>query len=166
MLTAFAVMRRDLFLRHGKNRPDVEYSLEDYDGWIGMVAAGCVGVSLPDMLVRYRIRGESMYRQMDHNRFLYMYDVITHGHPAAYREHAVELVNLLLANGASYLWDHPAQEWQSPQDQLAAVDRQHQSIDMTLRLFGRALASTLRLAARRPGVIWQKFRRWLNFRLN
>ncbi len=164
MLTAFAVARRDLFLQYGQNRPEVEYSLEDFDGWLGMVAAGCVGVSLPEMLVRYRIRANSMYRQMDHNRFLYLFDVITHGHPTAYREHAVDLINLLMANGASYLWDHPALEWKSPQDQLADIRWQRQSVDMTFRLFMKVIAANLRLLFRQPNQVWQKFRRWVYFR--
>ncbi len=166
MLTAFAVVRRQLFLQYGQNRPTVEYSLEDYDGWIGMVAAGCVGVSIPELLVKYRIRPDSMYRQMNLNQFLYLYDVITHGHAAAYREQAVDLTNLLLANGASFLWDHPAAEWQSPLEQLAAVQRQHQSIDMTFRLLARVLARNFQLSLRQPGQLWKKFKRWVHFRIN
>lgn len=108
MLSAFAVVRRSAFLRWARNRPDVEYSLEDFEGWIGLLKAGGVGVSLPHPLVHYRIRPGSMYRNSGRDQQLYLYDVISRQHSQAYRDWGVELFNLQNANGPACQWNQPA----------------------------------------------------------
>src|SRR5262249_23459533 len=76
MVTAFAVVRRSDFLAYGRNSPALAYALEDYDAWIAMVERGCIGVSLPEMLVRYRVRPDSMYHRMNDDQALYLFDLI------------------------------------------------------------------------------------------
>jgi hypothetical protein len=108
MLTAFVVLRREAFLRWARNKPEFEYGLEDYEGWIGFVEAGGVGVSLPHPLVRYRIRAKSMYQSSSRNQKLYLYDLLTQRHPEAYQKWGMELFNLQNANGPGHAWNHPA----------------------------------------------------------
>jgi glycosyltransferase involved in cell wall biosynthesis len=120
MLSAFAVVRRASFIGAARNSASIEYSLEDFDGWIGLLASGGVGVSLPAPLVRYRARRESMYHSSNENQKLYLYDLITHRHAEAYRQWGVELFNLQNANGPAYLWPRP----DVPQPTIPQLQRQ------------------------------------------
>ncbi|MBI5863781.1 MAG: glycosyltransferase [Planctomycetes bacterium] len=126
MCTAFSVIRRRSFERWGRNKPVVEYALEDHEMWISMLEAGAVGVALPDPLVRYRVRKGSMLQSSTEVQQMYLFDVISQLHPELYREFGVELFNLQNANGPGRLWNHPAldlpQSWgprpaaQAPQE--------------------------------------------------
>jgi len=107
MLNPFVVARRAWFLRHGQNRKEMEHGLEDHESWLRLVLAGALGVSLPHALVRYRIRPESMFRQMRSDAFLYSHEMLANLHPDVYREWGPELTNLLNANGPSWKWNHP-----------------------------------------------------------
>ena len=111
MASVLAVLRRASFLSFGLNRLEMEYGLEDYDSWVRMVAAGCVFVSIPEMLVRYRVRPQSMLRQLRAETILYLYELVSHGSPELYREHGLELFNLQNQNGPGYLWSQPAADW-------------------------------------------------------
>lgn len=108
MLSAFAVVRREEFLNFGLNMDEMEYGLEDYAGWLSMVMNGCVGVSIPETLVRYRVRSESMSRQFNPDMLLYLRDYMAHQHKELYDAHSVELFNLIDANGPGYLWNNPS----------------------------------------------------------
>lgn len=110
MCTAFAVMRRSTFERCGRNKPIMEYALEDHEMWISLLAGGAVGVALCDLLVRYRVRKGSMLQSSTHVQQLYLYDILTQLHPELFREWGVELFNLQNANGPGRIWNHPAME--------------------------------------------------------
>jgi glycogen(starch) synthase len=118
MAVAFAVTRRDLFLAYGKNRPDMEYSLEDYDGWLGIATKGYLGVSIPKILGHYRIRGDSMLRGMNRDQALYLYERIVQHHTDEYQRYGPELFSLLNANGPSLGWVSPASRSQATQAEL------------------------------------------------
>ncbi|GGJ00946.1 glycosyltransferase [Paenibacillus hunanensis] len=108
MLSAFAVVRREEFLNFGLNMDKMEYGLEDYAGWLSMVMNGCVGISIPEKLVRYRVRSDSMSRQFNPDMLLYLRDYMSHQHKELYDKHSVELFNLIDANGPGYLWNNPS----------------------------------------------------------
>lgn len=110
MLTAFVVVRRQDFINFGLNRTVMEYGLEDYEGWIGMCENGCSGISIPEPLVQYRVRPESMSRQFNRDMIVYLLDQLSLHHPKLYREHGLEIYNLLVANGPGYLWNNPTFE--------------------------------------------------------
>ncbi|MGD8451518.1 MAG: glycosyltransferase [Phycisphaerae bacterium] len=110
MLAAFVVMRRTDYLRWGRQQPEFAYNFEDYAGWIGLLAAGAIGVSLPHPYALYRIRGNSMWRSANPDQVLYLYELLTRRYPAAYRHWGPELFNLQNANGSGRLWNHPARE--------------------------------------------------------
>lgn len=108
LLTAFVVMRRADFLAHGQNDPSLVYAFEDYDAWISMAAHGCIGVSIPEVLVRYRLRPGSMTRRLTDAQALHQIDLIAAKHAELYRRYGPELFGLLSANGSPLHWDHPA----------------------------------------------------------
>ena len=116
-LIPIAMIRRETFLRHGKNKPHIVYGLEDYESWISLAEAGCGGVAIPEALVEYRIRGDSMFKVIDPDKKLYLYDLISHEHPDLYKAYGLELFNLENANGPAYGWDQPTM-FRAPQDRL------------------------------------------------
>lgn len=113
MLTAFVVVRKDDFLNFGQNRKVMAYGMEDFDGWVSMVSNGCYGVSIPETLVQYRVRENSMSRQFNRDMILYLYDHLSHNYPEMYSKYGTELVNLVAANGPGYLWNNPT--WKHPE---------------------------------------------------
>jgi glycosyltransferase involved in cell wall biosynthesis len=118
-LVPIAMVRRDTFLQHGRNKPHIVYGLEDYESWISLAEAGCGGVAIPEPLVQYRIRSNSMFKVIEADKKLYLYDLISHEHPELYREYGLDLFNLENANGPAYGWDQPTM-FRSPQERLMA----------------------------------------------
>ncbi|PWU06471.1 MAG: glycosyltransferase [Verrucomicrobia bacterium] len=156
MLTPICVVRRRAFLEVGGNNPKFEYSLEDYESWINLLKHGWLGVSLPECLVRYRVRAGSMYRSATDDQFRYLYDLLARTHPELYRQWGHELAQLQAANGSGIRWNHPAMNYSSPlqsEPQLQytkldrAVRRLHRTTFVRLllkqRFVRRALEKTL-----------------------
>jgi len=112
---SFAVTRRDLFLAYGKNRPDMEYNLEDYDSWLGIATKGYLGVSIPQILGHYRVRDKSRLRGINRDQELYLYERIAQHHASEYQRYGLELFNLLNANGPGPGWVSPASRSQATQ---------------------------------------------------
>jgi glycosyltransferase involved in cell wall biosynthesis len=164
MVSILAVLRRQHFLKYGQNRPQLENNFEDYDSWISLTAAGCVGVSLPEMLANYRVRTDSRYQSAHYDELLTMYDIMTHHHESVYRRHAVDLVNLIAANGTPLVWDHPGADWNAPLVQLETLSHRYrvelQSQDFVTRHFVRLTVDNLKKALKHPGKAWQKFLKW------
>ncbi len=106
-LIPIAVVRRDTFLRYARNKPHIVYGLEDYEGWISLAEAGCGGVVIPEPLVRYRIRGNSMFKVIERDKQLYLYDLIAEEHPGLYGTYGKELFGILNANGPAHSFDQP-----------------------------------------------------------
>lgn len=107
MLAAFVVVRRLDFINFGLNKEEMEYGMEDYEGWISMSAHGCLGISIPEPLVKYRIRSDSMSRQFNRDVVIYLREKLSSFHPTLYQKYGLELFNLIDANGPGYLWDNP-----------------------------------------------------------
>jgi hypothetical protein len=82
-----------------------------------LAEAGCGGVAIPETLARYRIRSDSMFKVIDPDKKLYLYDLITAGHPGLMARYGQELFNLQNANGPAYGWDQPTM-FRAPQDRL------------------------------------------------
>lgn len=113
MLAPLAVVRRCAFLKSG-NKKEMEYNFEDYEGWVSLLKAGGVGVSLPDPLVRYRVRTGSMSSTRSVDQQLYLVDLMTQFHREQYDEWAEELFNLQCANGPAHRWIHPGTHFTLP----------------------------------------------------
>ncbi|OPA76079.1 hypothetical protein BVG16_17840 [Paenibacillus selenitireducens] len=125
-LTAFVVVRREDFINFGWNRSIMEYGLEDFEGWVTMCENGCSGISIPEPLVQYRVRPESMSRQFNRDMLIYLLDTLSLHHPKLYHEHGLEIYNLLVANGPGYLWNnptfaHPPVEYHAGQQQVGEI---------------------------------------------
>jgi glycogen synthase len=107
MLSAFVVVRKNDFLQFGMNKSEMEYGMEDYEGWVAMCANGRIGVSIPEKLVKYRVRSNSMSRQFNRDLVIYLRDKLSDLNAEAYAKHGGELFKLIDANGPGYLWDNP-----------------------------------------------------------
>jgi len=110
-------VRRESFLRFGRNTPEMAYGLEDFEGWISMLAKGCGGVAIPEVLARYRVRHESMFQSINRQQQMFLYRVLVERHPELYRRYGVELFQLLFANGPAHDMDQPTM-WGPPYDIL------------------------------------------------
>ncbi len=107
MLAAFQVVRRNDFLEFGINDEDMMFGMEDYEAWLRMVSKGCHGVTIPEPLVRYRVRDDSMARQFNRSTVIYMYEQMVKKNNGIYKEYGDELFMLVNANGPGYLWNNP-----------------------------------------------------------
>ena len=112
MLAAFAVVRKADFVSFGQNHKEMEYGMEDYDGWLSMVQNGRNGVCIPEPLCYYRVRKESMTRVMSNAARMYLYKTLEERHKELYVEYGGDIYNLVNANGPGYLWGN--QTWVQP----------------------------------------------------
>ncbi|MGV6987524.1 glycosyltransferase [Testudinibacter sp. P80/BLE/0925] len=110
MLSAFCIVRKSDFLEFGLNHSNMEYGMEDYDSWLAMVSNGCIGFSIPKVLVKYRVRHNSMSRQFNKNMILYLYDILSKNNNRLYKEYGNEIYNLISSNGPGYFWNNPTYE--------------------------------------------------------
>ena len=104
------VYKKAAFLAGGLNDPRVDYGLEDYESVISMLHEGYNGVVLPERLFHYRVRTGSMFRAITREKLLYSNKYIAEKHANYYAKFAVQIVNLLNANGPGYLFDNPTLE--------------------------------------------------------
>ncbi|CAH1193341.1 hypothetical protein PAECIP111893_00438 [Paenibacillus plantiphilus] len=111
MLAAFPVIRKSDFISFGLNKLQMDKGMEDYEAWISMCEAGCIGISIPSPLVSYRIRTDSMSRKFDREIVVELYKKITIEHPELFNKYGAELYNLVYANGPGYLWNNPTLEY-------------------------------------------------------
>lgn len=107
MLAAFQVVRTADFLGYGLNDREMMFGMEDYEAWLRMVGHGKLGISIPDTLVRYRVREDSMARQFRRSTVLYLYELMAQKNSWLYEKYGAELFMLINANGPGYLWNNP-----------------------------------------------------------
>ena len=102
------VYKMDAFRNAGLNDRLVDYGLEDYGSVIGLLAAGYRGVVLPELLFKYRIRPDSMYRSLTRHKAMYSHQYLASKFPDLYRLYAVDIFSLMNANGPSFAYDNPS----------------------------------------------------------
>jgi glycosyltransferase involved in cell wall biosynthesis len=100
------VYRRDAFLTGGLNDKNTDYGLEDYESVVNMLANGFNGVVLPEILFQYQVRQQSMFRKLTVPKQLYAYVQISQKHRNYFSKYAIDIINLLNANGPGYLFDN------------------------------------------------------------
>lgn len=105
--TASTVMKRDVFLRCGRNDPEMFVGMEDYESMVRMVSYGYGGVAIPEFLFRYRVRADSMMRSLIRQNDILSYERIASKNSRIFEKHAVGLVSLLNGNGVGYKHDNP-----------------------------------------------------------
>ena len=108
MVNANVVLRYEDFMNKGLNKKDMKYGLEDYEMWINILENGGVGVALPEILVKYRIREDSMYRKASKDQIYTSYEKIVSLHSQMYKKYGEELFNLQNQNGSASEWIHPS----------------------------------------------------------
>lgn len=108
MLSAFPVIRRKHFLEYGLNKTTMDKGMEDYESWISLMENGCRGVSIPEPLVFYRIRIDSMSRKFNRESINKLYCKISNLHSELYEKYGNEIFKLVYYNGPGYMWNNPA----------------------------------------------------------
>jgi glycosyltransferase involved in cell wall biosynthesis len=101
------VYKRNAFLAGGLNDHQTNYGLEDYESVISMLHNGLNGIVLPEILFYYRVRSGSMFRNITREKLLYSNKYIAEKHTDYYTKFAIQIINLLNANGPGYLYDNP-----------------------------------------------------------
>ncbi len=149
MMLEQVVLRRAHFLAYGRNDPSIAYAFEDHETWIRMVGAGCVGVNIPEVLARYRIRDASMLRSTDPEIQRYLMELIMARHPDLYRTYGTELFALQNANGAALDWNQPGVATIDYRVRLQEVEAAYQQLRGRLTIFEPLVQFVRRL--RRPG---------------
>ena len=104
------VYKRAAFLAGGLNDKKLVFGLEDYDSVINMMVNGFNGTILPEILFCYRVRAASMFRNMNTEKLLFSNKYIAEKHSNYYANFAVQVINLLNANGPGYHFDNPTIE--------------------------------------------------------
>ena len=122
MLAAFTVIRKNDFLNFGKNRVELEYGMEDYDGWVSLAEHGYLGVAIPEKLNLYRIREDSMSRQFNKKMRIYLYQKSINGHDRLFEKYAKDVYMLLLTNGQPFYWSNPSMQVFLPTADNVAYD--------------------------------------------
>lgn len=92
------IYRTDLFRAHGRHDPALGMYLDDWDGMLGLLEAGCFGVMLPDALFNYRQRKNSIFstgRAAWNTNYAY----IVHKRQKMFAQNAAEAALFLNANG-------------------------------------------------------------------
>lgn len=107
MCPSRALVRRRTFLTHGRNRPALEYNLEDYESWLSLLAAGAAGVSLPEPLLLYRVRPGSLWQASTRSQHLFLQESMVAWHRDLYQRYAPELFALQNANGPAQALNRP-----------------------------------------------------------
>src|SRR5690606_5829801 len=80
MVSCSIVVDRHSFLQNGKNDDRLVYGMEDWDMVVSLVASGCYGVVLPELLIRYRSRSNSMTRSFTRAKRLFSFKFIAEKH--------------------------------------------------------------------------------------
>ena len=102
------VYKTAAFLQAGFNDKLVDYGIEDYESVVNLLKNGFRGVVLPECLFYYRIRHNSMYRNITRHKILYSYSYIAQKHAVLYNLFAPDIFNLVNANGPSFAFDNPS----------------------------------------------------------
>ncbi|WP_255748634.1 glycosyltransferase [Pontibacter liquoris] len=107
------VYRRSSFLAAGANDQLMPFQgLEDYDSVISLIGKGFKGVVLPEILFNYRVRKDSMIRGISNEKKLILLEYTCKKHKEFYSTFAIELFNLVNANGSGTVLDNPTRDYQ------------------------------------------------------
>ena len=107
MASSSLVIKREAFITCGWNDPEMLFGMEDYDCLINLVKNGYNGVIIPEPLLNYRVRAESMARQFNTEKVSFLYQQIALKHKPFFNSYGAEISNLLNANGQGFLFDNP-----------------------------------------------------------
>lgn len=107
------VYRRNSFQAGGMNDPAMPFTgWEDYESVISMLSAGYQGVVIPEVHFSYRVRNNSMVRELTLEKKILLYQYIQKKHGTFYATYAAEIINLSRANGDGVHIDNPSLDYQ------------------------------------------------------
>ncbi len=106
------VYQRKSFFQAGLNDTSMIFQgLEDYDSVISLVEKGFGGVAIPEALFKYRVRTDSMIRELSRAKKLVLYQQISNKHKQFYATFAADIFNLHNANGPGIALDNPSLDY-------------------------------------------------------
>jgi len=106
------LFKRRAFLDHGRNDGQMPFQgLEDFETVISLLEAGCNGIALPEILFYYRVRSDSMIRNVSNTKKLLLLQYIADKHKEFYATFAAEVFGLLNANGPGIFLDNPTLDY-------------------------------------------------------
>lgn len=85
--------------------------LEDYASVVSMLASGYGGVVIPEPLFRYRVRKNSMIRDVSKDKKNLLVQYISNKFSSFYSNYGYELVNLYNTNGSGVQHDNPSLDY-------------------------------------------------------
>lgn len=91
---AGAMVRRAAYEEAGGAKPLMRYNFEDWELWIAIADKGWAILTIPQPLFRYRVREESMYREMNLVQFGLLRDRMMGLHEELFRRHALECIQM------------------------------------------------------------------------
>ncbi|WP_157600708.1 glycosyltransferase [Rufibacter sp. DG15C] len=107
------VYKKASFLHAGLNDGKMPFQgLEDYESVISLLGSGLNGVVLPEVLFHYRVRKDSMIRDVSSVKMLVLYEYLSKKHSAFYAQYASEVFSLTNANGPGVVLDNPSLDFQ------------------------------------------------------
>jgi glycosyltransferase involved in cell wall biosynthesis len=106
------VYKRNAFIEHAQNDVNMVFQgLEDYESVIALLANGQNGVVLPEILFHYRVRNDSMIRNISRTKKILLHQQIADKHTQFYGTFAAEVFGLLNANGPGISIDNPSLDY-------------------------------------------------------
>ncbi len=106
------VFKKESFLAIGGNDTAMLFQgLEDYEAVVACLSNGLGGIVLPEALFHYRIRKNSMIRNINKTKKLLLHQHISEKHSQLFANHASVLSNLLNANGPGISIDNPSLDY-------------------------------------------------------
>jgi glycosyltransferase involved in cell wall biosynthesis len=103
------LFKRKSFLENGKNDGKMLFQgWEDYESVISLLDSNYNGIVLPEILFQYRVRKDSMIRDVSKTKKILLQQYIADKHKQFYATFATEVFGLLNANGPGVFLDNPS----------------------------------------------------------
>ncbi|WP_127130995.1 glycosyltransferase [Pseudoflavitalea rhizosphaerae] len=110
MNSSALIFRKASFLQAGNDTEMSFQGLEDWECIVNMTSKGLTGASLPEPLFNYRVRKNSMFRQISKVQSFFLHSYIVNKHAAFYSKYTADIVNILNSNGSGINLDNPTRE--------------------------------------------------------
>lgn len=106
------VFKKESLIRAGLYDTKMPFQgFEDYATVICMLEAGYCGVTIPEPLFKYRVRENSMIREISKNKKNLLVQYISNKFRRLYNHYGYELVNLYNTNGSGVQHDNPSLDY-------------------------------------------------------
>ena len=93
-----AFFRREDYDKTNGYNSNMIYGLEDWDFWLSLIEKEVEVYKIPETLFYYRIRNNSMVREMDFDKKKYLQNIIVRNHPILYANRYYNPIHLYTEN--------------------------------------------------------------------